>query len=51
MQGREDEDQWVASYKVQISLDGTSWNYVPGMDIHGRASKQEVNITFNTPIP
>ena len=44
VQGREDEDQWVTSYKVQISLDGTSWNYVPAIDINGRASEEEVKI-------
>ena len=44
MQGREDEDQWVTSYKVQTSLDGTSWNYVPGIDINGRASEEEVKL-------
>ena len=39
VQGREDEDQWVTSYKVQISVDGTSWSYVSG-----RASEEEVKI-------
>ena len=42
VQGREDEDQWVTSYKVQTSLDGTSWDYVPGSDVNGRASEEEV---------
>ena len=44
VQGREDVDQWVSSYKVQTSLDGAAWNYVPGIDINGRASEEEVNI-------
>ena len=43
VQGREDEDQWVTSYKVQTCLDGTSWNYVPGIDINGEAYKEEVS--------
>ena len=42
MQGREDEDQWVSSYKVQTSLDNTLWNYVPGIDINGSVTKEEV---------
>ena len=44
LQGRDDKDQWVTSYKVQISLDGAAWNYVPGIDINGRAVEQEVKI-------
>ena len=44
VQGREDEDQWVSSYKVKKSLDGDAWNYVPGIDSNGRASEEEVNI-------
>ena len=44
VQGRVDEDQWVTSYKVQTSLDGTSWNYVPGIDFNGRANAEEVKI-------
>ena len=43
VQGREDEDQWVTSYKVQAGLDGTSWNYVPGNDINGEANEEEVS--------
>ena len=43
LQGREDEDQWVTSYKVQTCLDGTSWNYVPGIDINGEANEEEVS--------
>ena len=42
MQGRPDEDQWVTSYKVQTSLDNILWNYVPGIDINGRATEEEV---------
>ena len=42
LQGREDEDQWVTSYRVQTSLDGTSWDYVPGSDVNGRPSEEEV---------
>ena len=45
VQGREDEDQWVTSYKVQISLDGSSWNYVLGVDTKGRVSDAEVRIS------
>ena len=44
VQGREDQDQWVTSYKVQTSLDGSSWIYVPGIDINGGASEEEVNL-------
>ena len=44
VQGRVDEDQWVTSYKVQTSLDGTFWNYVPGIDVIGRASEEEVTL-------
>ena len=43
VQGREDEDQWVTSYKVQTCLDGTSWTFVPGIDINGEASEEEVS--------
>ena len=46
VQGREDKDQWVTSYKVQTSLDGSLWNYVPGININGRATDEEVNVTF-----
>ena len=42
VQGREDEDQWVTSYKVQTSLDNTVWNHAPGIDINGKVTKQEV---------
>ena len=42
VQGRADEDQWVTSYKVQTCLDGTSWNYVPGIDTNGGANDEEV---------
>ena len=49
VQGREDEDQWVTSYKVQTSLDGAAWNYVPGIDINGRARQEEVkSVVFIT---
>ena len=41
VQGREDQDQWVTSYKVQTCLDGTSWNYVSGID--GEANEVEVS--------
>ena len=44
LQGREDEDQWVTSYKVQTSLDDSWWDYVPGIDINGRASEEEVKM-------
>ena len=44
LQGRQDEDQWVTSYKVQTSLDGTLWNHVPGKDINGEGNNEEVNI-------
>ena len=43
VQGREDEDQWVTSYKVQTSLDGTSWNFVPGTDSNGGVNEEEVS--------
>ena len=46
VQGREDEDQWVTSYKVQTSLDFASWNYVPGIGINGKDSKEEVKIGY-----
>ena len=46
VQGREDEDQWVTSYKVQTSLDGNSWNYVPGIDTHGDANEEEVSFVL-----
>ena len=42
VQGRENEDQWVTSYKVQTSLDFASWNYVPGIDINNKESEEEV---------
>ena len=42
VQGREDEDQWVTSYKVQTSLDNILWNYVPGNDINGKSTEEEV---------
>ena len=42
VQGREDEDQWITFYKVQISLDGTLWNFVPGTDISGKPTEKEV---------
>ena len=29
-QGRTTNDQYVKSYKVQVSLNGTSWKYVDG---------------------
>ena len=38
VQGREDQDQWVTSYKVQTCLDGTSWNYVSGIDAEAEVS-------------
>ena len=44
VQGREDEDQWVTSYKVQTCLDGTSWDYVPGIDINGEDIEEEVSM-------
>ena len=44
VQGREDEDQWVSSYKVQTCLDGASWQYVSGIDINGGATEEEVKI-------
>ena len=28
VQGREDEDMWVTTYKVQTSMDGAVWNAV-----------------------
>ena len=46
VQGREDENQWVTSYKVQTSLDGNSWNYVAGIDINGEAYEEEVSFTL-----
>ena len=46
VQGREDEDQWVTSYKVQTCLDGTSWNYVPGIDINGEVNEEEVSCSL-----
>ena len=46
VQGREDEDQWVTSYKVQTSLDNILWNYVPGIDINGWTTKEEVRLGF-----
>ena len=42
VQGREDKDQWVSSYKVRTSLDNTLWNYVPGIDINGKITQEEV---------
>ena len=48
VQGREDEDQWVTSYKVQTNLDGTSWNYVPGIDINGETNEEEVSVSCLT---
>ena len=44
VQGREDEDQWVTSYKVQTNLDGTSWKFVRGIDANGRIIEEEVQI-------
>ena len=44
VQGRRDEDQWVTSFKVNTSLDNILWNSVPGIDINGRATDEEVNI-------
>ena len=43
LQGREDEDQWVTSYKVQTCLDGISWNFVPGIDINDKTNEEEVS--------
>ena len=43
MQGREDEDQWVTLYKVKTSLDGGAWTYVPGIDMNGEDSEEEVS--------
>ena len=43
VQGREDEDQWVSSYKAQTCLDGTSWKYVSGIDGDGEANEEEVS--------
>ena len=45
VQGREDEDQWVTSYKVQTCLDGISWRYVPGIDSNGGVNVEEVNMS------
>ena len=44
VQGREDEDQWVTSYKVNTSLDGSSWEYVPGIDVNGETTEEEVRM-------
>lgn len=30
-QGRQDADEWVTSYKLQYSVDGSSWNYYPNV--------------------
>ena len=48
VQGREDEDQWVTSYKVQTCLDGTSWNYVPGIDTNGENNEEVSCSLFET---
>ena len=48
LQGREDDDQWVTSFTVQTSLDGSSWKYVPGIDIYGRANEEEVKNRLST---
>ena len=28
LQGRQDQDEWVTRYKVEVSLDGDTWEYV-----------------------
>ena len=33
-QGRSDADQWVKSYKLQYSTDGSSWTYYPSVRVN-----------------
>ena len=34
-QGRADEAQWVKSYKLEYSTDGSTWTYYPNVRVFG----------------